>query len=359
MFAIKKINITNFKKIKDIEMIFSNGINIIYGPNASGKTTITEAVANLLITKSFKGVKDRELVNFKEKYYSIVGEFDVDGKKTKIITSYHNNSKTIKEDEYIYKKASEYIGKYTVVVFEPGDLELISGTPKQKRRFLDMNISQSNRNYIEFLNKYNKLVKKRNEFLKIEETNEIDEDYLNVLDKEILKCGKFIIEQRRDFIKKINIHIKHLSKLVSNQKETVKIEYIPSSKAKEYQEKYIKSKIIDKMTKNTCVGPHRDTFDVYINDKKADIYASRGQNRTAAIAMKLACGHFFLSLSKKTIFIMDDLFGELDIERQERLIKVLNKNNQIFITTTSLEGISKEIMKDVHLISLKGDENER
>ncbi len=353
MFALKRIKITNFKPFTSYMGDFGKGINIIYGENATGKTSLVEAIANLILTKNFKGIKDGNLVNNGSNFYSLVGEFDVDGEKTIITTSYYNNKKTIKENDHLYKRALDYIGKYVVVVFEPGDLELITGSPKVKRRFLDLNISQLNRVYIENITKYNKLIKTRNEFLRLLDEQGQDESYLDVLDEKILKCGKYVIKARKEFLKNINSHAKKLSSIISCEVETTKIKYNPSASEDEYEEKYKSSREADKITKTTSVGPHRDTFDVFVNEKDATVFSSRGQIRTAAVAMKIACGHHFMSLEKKIIFIMDDLFGELDTKRQEELIKTLSKNDQIFITTTSLEGISKEILENVTKIELK------
>lgn len=355
MFYIESIKINNFRCYSNKKITFSDKINIICGENAVGKTSILEAIAYLGLCKSFKGTKDKDLIKFGEDFFFIKGNFvERDSKNNEVIASFSEKEKKIKKNNVVFRKLSEYLGFFNVVSFEPADLDLVKGSPIERRRFLDLNISQFNERYLISLMKYNKILKKRNDFLKqIEELNQINEEYLDVIDEALSKEAVFIIETRKKFIISINEILFNVSKDLSLNKETVKLKFNPCLSVENFVNNFKKKRKYDFASKTTSSGPHRDDFLIEINDKEADLYASQGQTRTAVIAIKLSLAKYLSVENKNLIILLDDVFSELDESRQNELLYKLEENKQIFITTTSIESIDRNIISKSNVIKIE------
>lgn len=355
MFYVKNLKINNFRCYKDKKIDFSDKINVIYGENAVGKTSIIEAIAYLGLCKSFRGAKDRDLIKIGEDYFFIKGEIEDNSQEVvEIIASFSENEKKIKKNNHVFKKLSEYIGYFNVVSFEPSDLDLIKGGPAERRRFLDLNICQFNEKYLTSLMKYNKILKKRNDFLKqIEDLSEKNIEFLNVLDDALVKEADIIIRSRLDFINNINKELNKVSMDLSLSKESVVIEYTPSIHVENFLGALKKKRKYDFISKTTSVGPHRDDFIVKINNNDANLFASQGQTRTAVIAIKLSLAEYLNSESKNIVILLDDVFSELDAKRQNELLLRIEKNKQIFITTTSIDLINDAILNKSKVIKLE------
>ena len=183
MFYLKSINLNNFRCFESKKIEFSPNINILYGQNAVGKTSVLEGIAYLGILKSFREGKDEEIIRNGQDFFFVSGDFfdDEEEKNINIVVSYNNLGKKIKKNSYIYQKMSDYIGYSNIISFDPGDLMLIKGAPVERRSFLNINISQIDKNYMLSLMKYNKILKKRNEYLKNTDSSMIDYDYLDTL----------------------------------------------------------------------------------------------------------------------------------------------------------------------------------
>lgn len=351
MFWIKNLKLTNFKLFKSKEIDFSEGINIIYGENAVGKTSIVEGVSNLLMTKSFKNTKDQDLIKRMTQYYIVSGVV-YNAKDINVVVSYSDKEKKVKENNVLYRKLSDYIGRYAIISFCPEDLGLITGTPKQKRRFMNTNLGQLDKEYLLALSKYNSVLKERNEYLKKTDNN-ADEAFLDILDNMLTQEGEKIIKKREEYIGKLNIYMKKYSALISCGLDCGKIVYNPNIKAKDYKNKLREARKVDILLKKTSIGPQRDTFIVEVNSENAEGYASQGQIRTEAISIKLSSAKVFKNANRNTVIILDDVFSELDDKRQQELLKLLAGHQQIFITTTDIDKINLKAVKDAQLIKLE------
>ena len=361
MFAIDSLKINNFRCYTSKTLEFSPNINILYGDNAVGKTSIVEGIAYFGMCKSFRGAKDKDLIKEKQDYFFLKGIFDASKEKEdEIIVSFNGKDKKIKKNNYIYNKISDYFGYFNVISFEPADLNLVKGGPIERRRFLDVNASQYSKEYMLSLMKFNKILKKRNEFLKnIEELNESNLEYLKVIDEMYCKEAKVLIEIREKFIFELNDYIKSAALKISGDKEEIKLEYLPSENVENFVKKLNSKRKYDFVCKTTSVGPHRDDILIKINKKSADQYASQGQIRTTVIAMKLGLAEMLRKFNKNQIVLLDDVFSELDSNRQTLLLELLDQKTQIFITTTSISNINEEILSKSKLIKVvKETENE-
>ncbi len=354
MFYLKDVKLSNFRCYESYYQEFSPNINIIIGDNAVGKTSLIESVYVLAVTKSHKSTSDMELIKYNADFCFVKGTF-IDDKKTEVVFSLSSKGKQIVKNAKKVKHLSEYVGFFYVVMFCPEDLELIKGAPSSRRKFLDINISQLNNNYLESLIKYKKILKDRNLLLKdLAENKRFDSELLPILTEQLVNEGKKIVSFRKEFIARINKFFMERVKSISNNKEIVRIEYCPSCDEENMSKAFKEKEKLDLLTKTTNCGPHRDDFVIYFNDKET-CYASQGQQRTFALALELALIDLIKEKSDKIIVVLDDVFGELDIQRQKELIKLLEIEYQIFITTTSIDHLDDEILKNSKVIKINKD----
>ncbi len=334
---------------------FSPNINILYGDNAVGKTSVLEAIAYLALCKSFKGSKDKDLIKRNEDYFFIKGVFcENDENKTEIIASFKEKEKKIKKNNYIFQKLSDYIGYFNVVTFEPADLNLIKGSPIERRKFLDVNISQFDSKYMLSIMKYNKILKKRNDFLKsIEELSEKNVQLLEVLDEMLAIEAIEVMKRREKFVFEISDHVKKMSNKISKEKEIVSVEYKCADNVENFVKNLRQKRKYDFVCKSTSVGPHRDDLNIKINNTEADLYASQGQTRTAVISIKLGLAEYLRKVNENQIVLLDDVFSELDYTRQSELLSLLNEKTQVFITTTTVSTIKEDILNKSRVIKVE------
>ena len=344
---IKELEIKNFRNYKEQKLSFDEGVNLILGNNAQGKTNLIEALYISSMGKSFRTTNDRELINFDEEKALIKVNAEKDEIEIEIEIELEKRGNTsvnkkIKKDKKNLTRTSELIKNIMMVVFSPEDLKLVKEEPEKRRRFLDREICQISPSYYEAFSNYRKALKQRNNYLK--EFN-INIDLLDVWDEQIIKNGSKMISIRNDFIKKLSRISNEIHKGITNQEEKIETIYEPNVKVrdnKEDQEEEFRNKIKEKREKdienrNTSVGPHRDDIGFYVNNIDMRSYGSQGQQRTTALSLKLA----ELNLIKEetgedAILLLDDVMSELDAKRQEFLIKTL-QNNQLFITTTDID----------------------
>ena len=363
---LKSIELKNFRNYNNLELDFNKNINLILGDNAQGKTNLLESIYYTSMGRSFKPVKDRDVINFGEETSIIKAnahKYD-DNLEISIILR-KNGDKEIKKDGVKLKKISEPRDNMLVVMFSPEDLKIVKEEPEKRRKFIDRELSLISPIYLDNLNNYKKTLFQRNNYLKEEN---IDELLINVLDKQLSNYGYDVIKYRKEFIEKLQTYVEKIHPGITSGKEKIKLIYKPSidPESKEEFEKILKDDFY-KDSKNavTSRGPHRDDIEFLINKIDVRRYGSQGQQRTCALSVRLA----ELSLieeetGESAILLLDDVMSELDLNRQEYLIKTL-ENNQIFITATELsndiiarlKGVNKIFIKNGKVI--EGDSNDR
>ena len=334
---IKKLELTNIRLFKNISFNFNKNIVIFIGKNAIGKTTILESLYFYTLLKSPRTNVDKEIIKFNEDFGVIKVISD---KEYKIVI---NEAKKAFINNNEVKVLKEYIGINNVVMFSPNDLDLIYGSPSYRRKFLDINISQISRQYINNLNDYKKVLKERNEILKSEK---IDNILLDVITKKLIDLAKPIIKFRYEFIKELNENLVKLSD------EEIVLEYSSSTTYKNIDLDFNKSLDLDIFNKLTNKGPHRDDIKFYI-DKKDSSFASQGQVRTICLAIKLTLIKIIKKYKKNNpIILLDDVLSELDIDRKNKLFSMLDDNYQIFISATDLDSIDPKLLDKAQIIKL-------
>jgi len=335
---IKSMNLQNYRNYRTLSLEFDPNTNIFYGDNAQGKTNILEAVYVSGTTKSHKSVKDRELIHFSEEEAHICTMVERQGIVHKIDMHLRKNkTKGIAIDGLPIRKASELFGIINFIFFSPEDLSIIKNGPSERRRFLDVELCQLDKIYLHNLANYNKIMLQRNKILKDISYRSDYKDVLEVLDIQLIQYGSKIIGRRKRFIDELNLIIREIHSQLSGGKENIILEYECNVEEDVFFESLNKSRERDLHQKTTTVGPHRDDISFKVNDIDIRKYGSQGQQRTAALSLKLS----EIELVKKIIhdtpvLLLDDVLSELDSNRQNYLLNHI-RDIQTMITCTGLD----------------------
>lgn len=335
---IKSLKLADFRNYNELDIQFVKGTNILYGDNAQGKTNILEAIYLCGTTKSHKGSKDREIIKFDQEEAHIRSIIEKNNMDYQIdIHLRKNKTKGIAINKIPIRKASELFGIVNFVFFSPEDLNIIKNGPSERRRFLDLELCQLDKLYLYHLTKYNKIVNQRNKLLKdIPYQNDL-RDTLSVWDLQLVEYGIKIIERRNEFIHQLNEIIYEIHKKLTGDKEEISIQYEQSVSQSEFLSRLERNIEKDIKLKNTSVGPHRDDINFLIKNIDIRKYGSQGQQRTAALSLKLAEIELVEKIMHdKPILLLDDVLSELDSNRQNYLLNSINKT-QTLITCTGLD----------------------
>ena len=331
---IEKIKLKNFRNYIEQEIKLNNGINLFYGNNAQGKTNIIESIFLCSMGKSFRARRDKEIINFNKNETQIEIKYtkkDREGKIKYII----GENKNIFINNIQIKKMSEILGNINIVLFSPEDINIIKDGPSNRRKFLNMMISQLRPNYIYNYNLYLKTLEQRNIYLKNVNNENKNNDLLDIYDEKLAEYASIINKYREEFINKIKEKIETIHKKVTDNKETIKIKYISDCFEKEKYINDLKNNRNQDILKGyTSLGIHRDDIYFFINGKKIDTYGSQGQQRTSILSLKLTELEIIKDeIGEYPILLLDDFMSELDEERRLNFLKSI-ENTQIIITCT-------------------------
>lgn len=335
---IKTLELKDYRNYETLEIGFGPGINILYGDNAQGKTNILEAIYLAATTKSHRGTRDSDIIRFGEDEGHIrimLFKNDVDTKLD--IHLRKSRTKGIAIDGKKIKKASELLGLLNVVFFSPEDLNIIKNGPGERRRFTDMELCQLDDFYLYNLNNYNKIVNQRNTLLKDVYFNPSLKETIEIWDSQLVSYGSKVIERRKTFVDQLNEVIGPVHEKLSGGRESLKIIYEPNVDIDDYERELSASTERDIKSKMTNVGPHRDDFIFMTGDIDIRKFGSQGQQRTAALSLKLAEIEIVRKLINDTpILLLDDVLSELDFGRQQFLLESIGEV-QTIITCTGVE----------------------
>ena len=317
---------------------FDKSTNIFYGDNAQGKTNILEAVYLSGTTKSHRGTKDKDMIQFGANESHIETIVEKNGIKYQIDMHLKKNSpKGIAINKIPIRKASELFGIINIVFFSPEDLNIIKNGPGERRRFIDLELSQLDKVYLNNLSNYNRIVNQRNHLLKEIDYNKGALETLDIWDIQLIQYGNKIIERRQKFIEEINKIISNIHKKLTGNREDIKIVYEPSNGALSFEQALLKNKEKDLRIKSTSVGPHRDDIAFLVSDIDIRKYGSQGQQRTAALSLKLSEIELVKqSIHDTPVLLLDDVLSELDKHRQNYLLDSIH-DIQTLITCTGVD----------------------
>ena len=335
---IKSLELADFRNYDSLHIDFSSGTNILYGDNAQGKTNILEAIYLSATTKSHKGSKDRDVINFYKDESHIRTYLEKEDIEIRVDMHLRKNkSKGIAIDGQKIKKAAELLGLLNVVFFSPEDLSIIKNGPAERRRFVDMELCQLDQFYLYNLNHYNKIVNQRNKLLKDMYFNSSLRDTLNIWDSQLISFGSKIIERRKLFVEQLNEIIYDIHKKLSGGREELLIKYEPDVMIEDYEKSLMAGQERDIKLKQTGTGPHRDDFSFIVGDIDIRKFGSQGQQRTAALSLKLSEIELVKKMTKDNpVLLLDDVLSELDSNRQNYLLSTIG-DIQTIITCTGLD----------------------
>lgn len=336
--VIKSLELADFRNYETLNIIFDKGTTILYGDNAQGKTNILEAIYFSATTKSHKGSKDKEVVNFGKEEAHIRTYLDKEDVEYRVDMHLRKNkSKGIAIDGQKIKKASELLGLLNVVLFSPEDLGIIKNGPSERRRFADMELCQLDGFYLYNLNNYNKIIDQRNKLLKDLSFNQELKETLNIWDSQLVSFGSKIIERRKIFADQLCEIIGEIHSKLSGGKENIVVKYEPDVDVQDFEVRMKNNQEKDIKFKITSCGPHRDDFSFIVNGIDIRKYGSQGQQRTAALSLKLSEIELVKKITKDTpVLLLDDVLSELDSNRQNYLLNSIG-NIQTIITCTGLD----------------------
>jgi len=343
---IRSLELSNFRNYEKLNISFSPDVTILYGDNAQGKTNVLEALYTASTTKSQKGSKDKDMIKFNESESHIrmtVEDGDIERRIDMHLKS--TKQKGVAIDGIPIRKASELYGIMNIISFSPDDLGIIKEGPAERRRFIDMELCQLDKLYMHNFSGYNRALDQRNNLLKQISFNAELKGTLNVWDEQLINFGEYLIEKRNLFIKEISDIASKIHSIITENKETLEIQYLPSTDKESFRNELLSSREKDIILKMTNVGPHRDDMVFMVNGQDARKYGSQGQQRTAALTLKLAEIELVKKKTgKNPVLLLDDVLSELDRNRQNKLLENIS-GVQTIVTCTGLEEFIKNRIK--------------
>lgn len=357
---IQKLNLNNFRNYSKLDISLNDKLNIIIGNNAQGKTNILEAIYYLSITKPIAINNDKGII-MKGKDGASISTVVVDKyTSNKLTINVTNNGKKLFINSNEIKKHSDFIGKLKVVLFTPDSLAIIKDGPSNRRRFLNIEISQLYVRYINILNEFNIILKQRNEYLKVIRDGNYNKEYMNILNEKFVSLSIEIYTYRKKFIDLLNIYIGNIFEDISSY-DGLYLKYITNIDLSDMNNIY--ELLMEKLDVgfnreiiygSTLIGPHRDDFSFILSDNDLLLYGSQGQLKMAVLALKLAEIEVFKSISgENPVVLLDDLFSELDINKRNKVINYLNKDMQTIITTTDLSEVNEEYIHNSYIFEIE------
>lgn len=335
---VRRLYLKNFRNYSELKIEFYPGKNILEGPNGHGKTNLLEAICMLSVGKSFRVKTDSNLIKIGEKEAFIVadvenihGNFNIEMRLSRF------KNKAVKINGVAIEKISDMFGILNTVVFSPEDLKIIREGPKERRLFVDREISQMRPRYYSFLRDYYKILERRNLLLKTEKP---DPDLISVYETQLAKEGKEIMKYRTEFLEDLNIRAAENHALISNDMENLIIKYTPNIKNEDDYTEVLQSVRQEDMFRGyTSRGVHKDDFSILINDVELKNFGSQGQKKSAAASLKLSEIAMILSIDGEyPVVLLDDIFSEFDLTRRNNITEYTGIN-QTFITSAEKSDI--------------------
>jgi len=342
--TLNHITILNYKNIKEAELDFSPNINCFVGTNGEGKTNVLDAIYFLSFTKSATNAIDSQNVRHGEEFFMIQGQYELNGNKEEVSCGLKlHQKKQFKRNKKAYTKLSEHIGLLPLILVSPNDHELILGGSDERRKFMDIVISQYNPSYINLLMRHNAALQQRNTLLKQEE--EPDVEIMNAYEEVMASCGEQIFKLRNEFITDFIPVFQDYYARISGNHEKVGLEYISHCQRGPLLEVIQRDRAKDRIMGYSLHGIHKDDLVMTLGDYPIKREGSQGQNKTYLISLKLAQFNFLKQTGSKTtpLLLLDDIFDKLDANRVEQIINLASDEafGQLFITDTNRENLDR------------------
>ena len=341
---LEKILMVSFRNFSAAEATFSSDLNLIYGLNAQGKTNFLEAIYLICLGRSFRVAKNQEMVKKDESFFTIDGNLTLDNqiKKRTVLRYIRDGKKEISIDRKKLTKHSKIFGQFPIVVMAPDEFKITSGGPSERRRFIDIFLSQVSLSYLTNLQEYNRILKQRNRVLQqIRDGQAVPETSIEPWTQRLVEVGCEIINARNIFILEFSETLQAIYKKYTESRDILKI-FIESTvtlrheicETEDFYGAFQSVKNKEKVLGTTLVGPHRDDLVFKINGMDLRKYGSRGEHKSVLVALKIAEFRYLkLKQDETPIMLLDDCYSELDNLREEKVFKSLKDLGQIFMTS--------------------------
>lgn len=346
---LRGLTLRNFRNYREQSLSFNKNVNVLVGGNAQGKTNLLEAIYCLCTCKSHRTHRDEEMILTGEEGFYLKGEFESDGDRFDIeLVNLLDGRKRAKFNGRSVEKLSDLIGIAKVVIFSPESLQIVKGAPAERRKFLDILISQLDRIYLHELQSYQAVLKQRNELLKQIRDGMADKELLSIWDEQLIEYGTKVAERRRSIVDSITSYARKIHSEIS-EGESLNLTYLVNGydasnvKLKELLTSSLEeAREYDIARGSTSVGPHRDDLGIYLNGVDARRFCSQGQQRTISLSLRISEYRMIRDeTGKNPLMLLDDVASELDPTRASLLYGMLNEiDAQIFLTTTHLDELA-------------------
>ena len=365
---LTSLKLVNYRNYANLELDFSPGVNVFLGENAQGKTNLLESIYVLALARSHRTSSDKDLINWTAKETTISGRIKKNISETPLSLHFSSKGKKARVNHLEQSKLSQYVGQLNVILFAPEDLELLKGAPSVRRRFIDMEFGQMNPLYLYNITQYRRILKDRNAYLKrlqLKQTK--DTVFLDVLTDQLVSVGAEVILARQLFVRRLQAAAQPIHAEVSNQREQLTLVYQTSIDFEEHADlEQIKATFAatlnrqrtrEVMQGSTVVGPHRDDLQFIVNENDVAVFGSQGQQRTTALAIKLAeIDLMAQETGEYPILLLDDVLSELDASRQTHLLLAIQDKVQTFITAPSLSDVARQLIHTPKVFHVKQGE---
>ncbi len=352
---IEKVTLTNFRNYVKQTLNLGSGIHFIIGANGEGKTNFLEAFYVLALAKSYR-VEDVDLIRYGEDFAKINAMIDSNGRNIELTLVISEIGKKAIFNNSEMKRLSDYIGNLNIVAFLPENMALIKGSPRERRYYVDVFLGQIDRNYLDDLSKYKHILKQRNELLKrMAESRVVDETLLDVITEQLTLQSDRITSRRNVFVKEANLLLDKAYHKLAGNGDRFTIEYLPSITSDD-SFAYLKTRYKqDILAKASGFGPHRDDYGFLSDDHLARNRASQGEQRTMILALNMVFAEMVYQAKKeRPVFLLDDVFSELDQKRQHNLLEYLEKSEiQTIITSTTIDTIDRHIREKARIFHVE------
>ncbi|TDX51765.1 DNA replication/repair protein RecF [Orenia marismortui] len=349
---LSQLYLKNFRNYNQEHLKFNKNINLIIGSNAQGKTNVLESIYFLGTASSHRTNIDSELVNWKEDGLYLKGELIKNNQEIQLEISLMGRKKEIKVNSNSLQRINDLMGYLNIVIFSPEDLNLVKGSPSLRRKFINIEISQISSYYRHLLGKYGQILKHRNNLLKDIRDKKSPKEMLEVWNQQLIDLGSKIIKKRLESLNKLGILARLMHRKITDGLESLELKYdteleIDSNSLEEEIKSSFKLKLKEKEDNEiyrgvTTIGPHRDDISLIVNNIDIRKFGSQGQQRTTALALKLAELEFMKGeTGEYPILLLDDVFSELDINRRSQLLETIRDKIQTFITSTDLADLDQ------------------
>ena len=341
---LKRLTILNYRNIATAELDFSPKINCFVGHNGEGKTNILDAIHFLSLTKSTASSIDSQNIRHGEEMMMVQGVYDLNGVEEEVsIGMKLHQKKHVKRNMKEYKRLAEHIGLLPLIIASPNDSHIISGGSEERRRLMDIVISQYDAEYMNALSAYNKALQQRNAILKAEEEPSID--IISVFEEMMAETGERIYEKRKAFIEEFIPVFQHFYQLISGGNEQVRLNYTSHCQRGSLLQIIQQDRHKDRIIGYSLHGIHKDELEMTLDGYSIKREGSQGQNKTYMISLKLAQFDFLKRTGSRTtpLLLLDDIFDKLDAHRVEQIVNIVSGDSfgQIFITDTNRENLDK------------------